>query len=83
MRRISLALIAVCSVVVLGSACGGSQGAASARPQRQALRVKVTTVLVQEVIYQIKALGSLEAEEMVQVTAEVEGAVRRGALPRR
>jgi RND family efflux transporter MFP subunit len=37
--------------------------------------VRVAPVLVQEVIYQIKALGSLEAEEMVQVTAEVEGAV--------
>ena len=29
----------------------------------------------QDVTYQIKALGSLEAEEIVQVTAEVEGAV--------
>jgi RND family efflux transporter MFP subunit len=37
--------------------------------------VRVAPVVVQEVIYQIKALGSLEAEEMVQVTAEVEGAV--------
>jgi RND family efflux transporter MFP subunit len=37
--------------------------------------VRVAPVLVQEVIYQIKALGTLEAEEMVQVTAEVEGAV--------
>jgi membrane fusion protein, multidrug efflux system len=37
--------------------------------------VRVAPVLVQEVIYQIKALGSLEAEEMVQVTAEVEGAI--------
>jgi RND family efflux transporter MFP subunit len=37
--------------------------------------VRVAPVEVQEVVYQIKALGSLEAEEMVQVTAEVEGAV--------
>jgi RND family efflux transporter MFP subunit len=37
--------------------------------------VRVAPVVVQELVYQIKALGSLEAEEMVQVTAEVEGAV--------
>ena len=73
MTRRSLALIAVGGVVVLGSACGGSQSAASARPQRQALRVRVTPVLVQDVVHQIKALGSLEAEDMVQVTAQVEG----------
>jgi multidrug efflux system membrane fusion protein len=71
--RRSLALIAVGGVVVLGSACGGSQSAASARPQRQALRVRVTPVLVQDLVHHIKALGSLEAEDMVQVTAQVEG----------
>jgi RND family efflux transporter MFP subunit len=37
--------------------------------------VRVAPVVVQELVYQIKALGSLEAEEMVHVTAEVEGAV--------
>jgi RND family efflux transporter MFP subunit len=55
--------------------CSGSQGAAAAKPARPPLMVRVATVVMQEVIYQIKALGSLEAEEMVQVTAEVEGAV--------
>ena len=50
------------------------RGAAAAAPQRPALTVRVAPSLVQEVVYQIKALGSLEAEEMVQVTAEVEGA---------
>jgi multidrug efflux system membrane fusion protein len=30
---------------------------------------------VRDVVYRVRALGSLEAEEMVQVTAEVEGAV--------
>jgi len=53
--------------------CGGSQGAASARPQRQALRVRVAPVVVQDVVHQIKSLGSLEAQDMVQVTAQVEG----------
>jgi multidrug efflux system membrane fusion protein len=33
----------------------------------------VAPVSVQDVVYQIKALGSLEAQDMVQVTAQVEG----------
>jgi multidrug efflux system membrane fusion protein len=37
--------------------------------------VRVATVAVQDVVYEIKAVGTLEAEEIVQVTAEVEGAV--------
>jgi len=37
--------------------------------------VRVAPVAVQDVVYQIKSLGSLEAEALVQVTAEVEGAV--------
>src|SRR5437773_10784355 len=37
--------------------------------------VRVAPAAVREVVYQIKSLGSLEAEDMVQVTAEVEGAV--------
>jgi membrane fusion protein (multidrug efflux system) len=35
----------------------------------------VAPAAVQEVVYRIASLGSLEAEELVQVTAEVEGAV--------
>jgi multidrug efflux system membrane fusion protein len=58
---------------LVGFGCGGTQGAASARPQRQALRVRVAPVLVQDVVHLIKALGSLEAQDMVQVTAQVEG----------
>lgn len=67
--RIPIALAAV----LLESACGGSQGAPAGRPQRQALRVRVAPVVVQDVVHQIKALGSLEARDMVQVTAQVEG----------
>jgi len=63
------------STIALTAACGGTSGASAAKPARAALMVRVAPVSVQEVIYQIKALGSLEAEEMVQVTAEVEGAV--------
>jgi len=57
----------------LGSACGGGTDAAAGRPQRPALRVRVAPVAVQDVLYQIKSLGQIEARDMVQVTAEVDG----------
>jgi membrane fusion protein (multidrug efflux system) len=56
-------------------ACGRSQGStppASARAR--ALTVRVAPVLAQDVVYEIKAPGTLEAEELVQITAQVEGA---------
>ena len=55
------------------TACGGSQEAAAPAARRPALRVRVAPVAVKDVVYQIKALGSLEAEDRVQVTAQVEG----------
>jgi len=55
------------------TACGGGGDAAAQRPARQALRVRVSQVAMQDVVYQIKALGQLEAQDMVQVTAQVEG----------
>jgi multidrug efflux system membrane fusion protein len=56
-------------------ACSGSQGAPAARSAPGKLAVRVGLAQTQDVAYEIKALGSLEAEELVQVTAEVEGAV--------
>jgi len=70
--RWSPALLAGLSLSV--SACSGSQGA-SGRPRSGALTVRVAPVAVRDVAYDIKALGTLEPEELVQVTAEVEGAV--------
>ncbi len=37
--------------------------------------VRSAVVAVQDVEYQIKSLGTLEAQDLVQVTAQVEGAV--------
>jgi RND family efflux transporter MFP subunit len=37
--------------------------------------VRTSKVEVQDVVYRVRALGSLEADEIMQVTAEVEGAV--------
>jgi membrane fusion protein, multidrug efflux system len=65
----------------LFAGCGRPQGAAASGggpgggPGAQAIPVKAAPVQAQDVTYRIHALGSLEAEEMVQVTAEVEGAL--------
>jgi RND family efflux transporter MFP subunit len=58
-----------------GAACKATQGAAPARPQARAITVRTAPVVSEDVVYSIKAIGSLEAEEVMQVTAEVEGAV--------
>jgi RND family efflux transporter MFP subunit len=55
------------------ASCGGGGDPAAQRPPRPTLRVRVSPVAVQDVVYQIKALGQLEAKDMVQVTAQVEG----------
>lgn len=55
------------------AAPGGSQG--GGRPRARPVAVRTAPVKVQDVVYRVTALGSLEAQEMVQVTAEVEGAV--------
>ena len=63
-------------VVVAGASipgCGSGGDAAAARRQRPSLRVKVAPVAVQDVVYQIKSLGQIEAQDVVQVTAQVEG----------
>jgi multidrug efflux pump subunit AcrA (membrane-fusion protein) len=69
------ALYGACVIGLAAGAGCGKTPSASARPKAAALSVRVAPVVDQEVVYRIKALGSLEAEEIVQVTAEVEGAV--------
>lgn len=57
-------------------ACGRTQGApAASRAAHPAVRVRVAPAALQDVVFAVKAVGGLEAEEIVQVTAEVEGAV--------
>ena len=76
MSAASFSLLAptLASAVVLTACTGPSGGAPQGRPQqRQALRVRTSPVVVQDVVHLIKALGSLEAQDMVQVTAQVEG----------
>jgi multidrug efflux system membrane fusion protein len=69
-------LIGTLVVACAGAACSKStQGAAGPAGRARTLTVKVDPVRARDVTYRIQAVGSLEAEEVVQVTAEVEGKV--------
>jgi multidrug efflux system membrane fusion protein len=73
-RAVASGLLAAAALAV--TACKGGQTAASPRGAGQRpLTVRAAPVEVQDVVYEIKAIGSLEPEELVQVTAEVQGAV--------
>jgi RND family efflux transporter MFP subunit len=54
---------------------GGGPGGSGVGPGEggRALPVKTGPVLVMDVVYKIQALGTLEADELIQVTAEVDG----------
>ncbi len=73
MRKQPLFVLAVAAAALASAHCGGGSNAAAGRPQRPALRVRAAPVAVQDVVYQIKSLGQIEAQDMVQVTAQVEG----------
>ena len=77
MSRFPSCILAVAGLPLLVSACTRAEGKAPGPPgaSRPALAVRIAPVTVQDVTYEVKALGSLEAQELVQVTAEVEGAV--------
>jgi membrane fusion protein, multidrug efflux system len=67
-------LTACLPVLALATACRGSQGAPQGGAAgARALTVRVAPVVAQDVVYEIKAPGTLEAEELVQITAQVEG----------
>jgi multidrug efflux system membrane fusion protein len=69
----ALATVLVASTLTI--ACGNSQGAPAGARRPTGVTVRVEPVAVRDVVYAIQAVGTLEAEEIVQVTAEVEGAV--------
>lgn len=73
--------LAVSLLIALSAAgCGGGGGAAAAGGRGPGgpppgIPVRAAPVEARDVTYTVTALGSLEAEELVQVVAEVEGAV--------
>lgn len=70
LRRALAVLVALVPV-----ACGKTQATPAPGSGPPALRVRVAPVKVEDVVYKVQALGSLEADEMVRVPAQVEGAV--------
>jgi multidrug efflux system membrane fusion protein len=72
LRALGLAL-------VLAACGGGGSETRSGRPdaasRTRSIPVRTAPVATRDVSYRVNALGSLEAEEIVQVTGEVEGAV--------
>lgn len=56
--------------------CGGGGDSASPRKAGRSLAVLTAPVAARDVVYEVKALGSLEPEELVQITAEVNGAAK-------
>ena len=68
-------LIGTLVVASAGAACSKPTQGAGPGGRARTLTVKVDAVRARDVTYRIQAVGSLEAEEVVQVTAEVEGKV--------
>ncbi len=86
MRRLHLLVVfLIASAALTGCGRGSSQaaqgppsggqpgGGRGGRGSAPAIPVKAGPVKVQEVTYRIQAVGSLEAEDMIQVTAELDG----------
>jgi len=73
----ALPFTAVLAFAVLGCS-GGAGGAVPSSPKpSQAVRVATAPVEVRDVTASIQALGSIEAEEEIQVVAAVEGVVTK------
>jgi membrane fusion protein, multidrug efflux system len=68
-------LVWACALTAAAGCSKSTQGAAGAGRASRMLTVKIEPVHARDVVYRIQAVGSLEAEEVVQVTAEVEGKV--------
>jgi multidrug efflux system membrane fusion protein len=63
--------VALSFAVAAFGCAGGQTGAKGAG--REALAVRTSAVAARDVVYEVKALGSLEPQELVRVTAEVDG----------
>ncbi|MGH9323617.1 MAG: efflux RND transporter periplasmic adaptor subunit [Vicinamibacteria bacterium] len=82
LRFLILIVLIVLIVLIAAFAAGCGEKGSSESPGQgggggrlRAVQVRTAHVTTEDVSYRVAALGSLEAEEIVQVTAEVEGAV--------
>jgi membrane fusion protein, multidrug efflux system len=72
--RTAILLFLVCGVL---TACrGGGESDGKNRRGGRGLAVRTAPVVARDVVYRVQALGSLEPEELLQITAEVSGAVK-------
>lgn len=78
-KRVSRSGNAFVAVVVacgLSAGCGGGKTAAAPRKGAKGLAVRTAVVASKDVAYEVKVLGSLEPEELVQIPAEVGGSAK-------
>lgn len=74
---VSLAsLVALGALLALPACKRDAEGSGTGRRAGRSLAVKTAPVTSRDVSYEVKALGSLEPEELVRITAEVSGAVK-------
>ncbi len=73
-RNVKLLAVAAACVVLAG--CKGGGAAAATRRGGRGLAVRTAVVAPRDVVYEVKVLGSLEPEELVQIPAEVGGSAK-------
>jgi len=71
--KATVVVVAACGVSL---GCGGGESAAASRKTGRGLAVRTALVAANDVVYEVKVLGSLEPEELVHITAEVGGAAK-------
>lgn len=80
MRLLAGRTLAILLAAVSAVACSNSDAKPGAGKGARALAVRTAPVTARDVTYEVKALGSLEADELVQITAEVSGAAKEVAF---
>lgn len=76
MPEARLTLLLVVFVSAAPVSCSGKAPANNVKKGARSLAVRMAPVATRNVVYEVKALGSLEPEELVQIPAEVGGAVK-------
>ena len=76
MSRSGNAFVAAVVAYGLTAGCGGGKGDAAPRKGGKGLAVRTAVVTARDVAYEVRVLGSLEPEELVQIPAEVGGSAK-------
>lgn len=78
--RTSQTLLIVILACGMSVGCRDADGAGAGKKGGRSLAVRTAAVTAGDVVYRVKALGTLEPEELVQITAEVSGAAKEVAF---